>query len=105
MTEANVRLLAQQDPTANRMRAFGDDLRHAKALVADLTSVLKRLDEESSALTDAGVRIRAVLGPREPTRLGVVRERGAATDGDEGKRDGGKKRLHAVAPLQGLRQS
>ena len=37
--------LAQQDPLANQMRAWGDDFRRAKALVADLERVLKRLDE------------------------------------------------------------
>jgi hypothetical protein len=58
-----VRQLAQTDPTANRLRSFGDDLKHAKALVADLTTVLKRLDEEGAALTEAGVTMTYTLGP------------------------------------------
>ena len=55
--------LHQQDPLANRLRAFGEDVKHAKALVADLTSVLKRMDEESAALTESGVQMTYTLGP------------------------------------------
>lgn len=66
MTElpiSHVRVLAQTDPLANRLRSFGDDLKHAKALTADLTSVLKRLDEEAASLTEAGVTMTYTLGP------------------------------------------
>jgi hypothetical protein len=60
---ANVRVLAQQDPLANRLRTFGDDLKRAKALTADLETVLKRLDDEASSLTEAGVTMTYTLGP------------------------------------------
>lgn len=53
----------QGDPTANRMRAWGDDLKHAKALVADLETVLRRLDEGAESLSEAGVRMTYTLGP------------------------------------------
>jgi hypothetical protein len=59
----NVRLLAQTDPLANRLRGFGDDLKHARALVADLTTVLRRMDEEAAALEEAGVTLTYTLGP------------------------------------------
>lgn len=60
---SHVRALAQTDPLANRLRNFGDDLKHAKALVADLTTVLERLDTDSAALTEAGVTMTYTLGP------------------------------------------
>jgi hypothetical protein len=76
----NVRLLAQTDPLANRLRGFGDDLKHARALVADLTTVLRRMDEEANALEEAGVTMTYTLGPigdsAAATRRDLERERG-----------------------------
>jgi hypothetical protein len=63
LDETELRQVAQTDPLANRLRAFGDDLRHAKALTADLTTVLKRMDEEAAALQEAGVTMTYTLGP------------------------------------------
>jgi hypothetical protein len=60
---SHVRVLAQTDPLANRLRTFGDDLRQAKQTVADLTHLLKRLDDEASSLTEAGVTMTYTLGP------------------------------------------
>lgn len=50
------------DPLANRLRTFGDDLKTAKTLVSDLTHILKRLDDEAAALTQAGVTMTYTLG-------------------------------------------
>jgi hypothetical protein len=63
LDENELRQVAQSDPLANRLRSFGDDLRHAKALTADLTTVLKRMDEEAAALQEAGVTMTYTLGP------------------------------------------
>jgi hypothetical protein len=63
LDQNDVHRIAQQDPLANRLRSFGDDIKHAKALTADLTTVLKRLDEEAQALTEAGVTMTYTLGP------------------------------------------
>jgi hypothetical protein len=63
LDETELRSIAQSDPLANRLRAFGDDLRHAKALTADLEHVLKRMDEEAQALEEAGVTMTYTLGP------------------------------------------
>jgi hypothetical protein len=63
LDENELRTIAQGDPLANRLRQFGDDLRHAKALTADLTTVLKRMDEEAAALEEAGVTMTYTLGP------------------------------------------
>jgi hypothetical protein len=60
---ANVRVLAQQDPLANRLRSFGDDLKRARTLTADLEHVLKRMDEEASSLEAEGVTMTYTLGP------------------------------------------
>jgi hypothetical protein len=75
---ANVRVLAQTDPLANRLRSFGDDLKHAKAIVHDLTHLLKRMDEEAAALEEAGVTMTYTLGPigdsAAATRRDLARE-------------------------------
>jgi hypothetical protein len=75
-----VRAIAQTDPLANRLRSFGDDLKHARALVADLTTVLRRMDEEANALEEAGVTMTYTLGPigdsAAATRRDLERERG-----------------------------
>jgi hypothetical protein len=63
LNQDDIRMVAQQDPLANRLRTFGQDLKHAKALVADLTTVLKRMDEEAAALNEAGVTMTYTLGP------------------------------------------
>jgi hypothetical protein len=63
LDENELRTVAQSDPLANRLRSFGDDLRHAKALTADLTTVLKRMDDEAAALQEAGVTMTYTLGP------------------------------------------
>jgi hypothetical protein len=63
LDDTDLRTVAQTDPLANRLRSFGDDLRHAKALTADLTTVLKRMDEEAAALNEAGVSMTYTLGP------------------------------------------
>jgi hypothetical protein len=63
LDQNDVHRIAQQDPLANRLRSFGDDLKHAKALTADLTTVLKRLDEEAYALEQEGVTMTYTLGP------------------------------------------
>jgi hypothetical protein len=63
LDDNELRTVAQSDPLANRLRSFGDDLKHAKALTADLTSVLKRMDEEAAALNEAGVTMTYTLGP------------------------------------------
>jgi hypothetical protein len=63
LDDTELRTIAQTDPLANRLRSFGDDLRHAKALTADLTSVLKRMDDEAEALEEAGVTMTYTLGP------------------------------------------
>jgi hypothetical protein len=52
LDENELRTVAQSDPLANRLRSFGDDLRHAKALTADLTTVLKRMDDEAACRRD-----------------------------------------------------
>jgi hypothetical protein len=59
---ANVRVLAQTDPLANRLRAFGDDLKRAKTLVADLERVLKLLDGNAELLRNDGVAMTYTLG-------------------------------------------
>ncbi len=59
----HVRVLAQTDPIANRLRSFGDDLRTAKAMVHDLTHLLKRIDEEANALEKDGITMTVTLGP------------------------------------------
>jgi hypothetical protein len=61
--KTSIHKLAQTDPIANRLRSFGQDLKHAKALTADLTTVLKRMDEEAAALNEAGVTMTYTLGP------------------------------------------
>jgi hypothetical protein len=75
-----VRAIAQTDPLANRLRSFGDDLKHARALVADLTTVLRRMDEEANALEEAGVTMTYTLGPigdsAAATRRDLERDRG-----------------------------
>ena len=58
-----VHAISQSDPTANRLRSFGEDLRKAKHRVDELTQILKRLDEESAALQEAGVTMTYTLGP------------------------------------------
>jgi hypothetical protein len=63
LDQDELRTVAQSDPLANRLRSFGDDLRHARALVADLTTVLRRMDEEANALEEAGVTMTYTLGP------------------------------------------
>jgi hypothetical protein len=63
LNQDELRTISQSDPLANRLRSFGDDLKHAKALTADLTSVLKRMDEEAAALQEAGVTMTYTLGP------------------------------------------
>jgi hypothetical protein len=63
LDQNELRTIAQQDPLANRLRSFGDDLKHARALVADLTTVLRRMDEEAAALEEAGVTMTYTLGP------------------------------------------
>lgn len=60
---ADVQQMAQTDPLANRLRHFGDDLKHAKALVYDLETVLARMDRDSAELTEAGVTMTYTLGP------------------------------------------
>jgi hypothetical protein len=80
LDQAELRTIAQQDPLANRLRSFGDDLKHARALVADLTTVLRRMDEEANALEEAGVTMTYTLGPigdsAAATRRDLERERG-----------------------------
>jgi hypothetical protein len=80
LDETELRTVAQTDPLANRLRSFGDDLRHAKALTADLTTVLKRMDEEAAALQEAGVTMTYTLGPigdaAAATRRDLHRDRG-----------------------------
>jgi hypothetical protein len=80
LDETELRTVAQTDPLANRLRSFGDDLRHAKALTADLTTILKRMDEEAQALQEAGVTMTYTLGPigdsAAATRRDLERERG-----------------------------
>jgi hypothetical protein len=63
LDDNELRTVAQSDPLANRLRSFGDDLKHARALTADLTTVLKRMDEEAQALQEAGVTMTYTLGP------------------------------------------
>jgi hypothetical protein len=63
LNQDELRTVAQSDPLANRLRTFGDDLKHARALVADLTSVLRRMDDEAAALEEAGVTMTYTLGP------------------------------------------
>jgi hypothetical protein len=63
LDDTELRTVAQSDPLANRLRSFGDDLKHAKALTTDLTTVLKRMDEEAAALQEAGVTMTYTLGP------------------------------------------
>ena len=53
----------QGDPIANRLHNFGDTLRKAKTRLHELEALLKTLDEEAAALTDAGVTITYTLGP------------------------------------------
>lgn len=60
---SHVRVLAQRNPLANRLRAYGDDLLTAKAMIHDLTHLLKRLDEEAAALTEQGLTMTVTLGP------------------------------------------
>lgn len=62
MTADAVRQLAQQDPLANRMRAYGDDIRRAKIMVEDLTTILRRLDETGADLAEAGITLNYTLG-------------------------------------------
>jgi hypothetical protein len=80
LDDTELRTVAQTDPLANRLRSFGDDLRHAKALTADLTTVLKRMDEEAAALNEAGVSMTYTLGPigdaAAATRRDLHRDRG-----------------------------
>jgi hypothetical protein len=80
LDDTELRTVAQTDPLANRLRSFGDDLRHAKALTADLTTVLKRMDEEAAALEEAGVTMTYTLGPigdaAAATRRDLHRDRG-----------------------------
>jgi hypothetical protein len=80
LNQDELRTVAQSDPLANRLRSFGDDLRHAKALTADLTTVLKRMDEQANALNEAGVTMTYTLGPigdsAAATRRDLERERG-----------------------------
>jgi hypothetical protein len=79
LDDTELRMVAQSDPLANRLRSFGDDLKHAKALVADLTTVLRRMDEEAAALEEAGVTMTYTLGPigdsAAATRRDIERER------------------------------
>jgi hypothetical protein len=63
LDQNELRTVAQSDPLANRLRSFGDDLKHARALVADLTTVLRRMDDEAAALEEAGVTMTYTLGP------------------------------------------
>jgi hypothetical protein len=63
LNQDELRTVAQTDPLANRLRSFGDDLKHARALVADLTTILRRMDEEATALEEAGVTMTYTLGP------------------------------------------
>ena len=60
---SHVRVLAQTDPIANRLHNFGDTLRKAKTRLHELEALLKTLDEEAAALTDAGVTMTYTLGP------------------------------------------
>jgi hypothetical protein len=80
LNQDDIRMVAQSDPLANRLRTFGDDLKHAKALTADLTTVLKRMDEEAAALEEAGVTMTYTLGPigdaAAATRRDLHRDRG-----------------------------
>jgi hypothetical protein len=80
LNQDELRTITQTDPLANRLRSFGDDLKHAKALVADLTTVLRRMDEEATALEEAGVTMTYTLGPigdsAAATRRDLERERG-----------------------------
>jgi hypothetical protein len=80
LNQDELRTITQTDPLANRLRSFGDDLRHAKALTADLTTVLKRMDEQANALNEAGVTMTYTLGPigdsAAATRRDLERERG-----------------------------
>jgi hypothetical protein len=90
-----VRTLAQGDPLANRMRSFGDDLKHAKALTADLTTVLKRMDAEAQALEEAGVTMTYTLGP--------IGDAAAACRRDLHKQRGPEFKLPTEKPLPPIR--
>jgi hypothetical protein len=63
LDQNDVHRIAQQDPLANRLRSFGDDLLIAKQFVNDLTLALARLDNEAAALNEAGVTMTYTLGP------------------------------------------
>jgi hypothetical protein len=82
LDDTELRTIAQTDPLANRLRSFGDDLKHAKALTADLEHVLKRMDEEAEALEEAGVTMTYTLGPigdaAAATRRDLHKDRGPA---------------------------
>jgi hypothetical protein len=63
LDDNELRTIAQTDPLANRLRAFGDDLKKAKLMVEGLTATLKRMDDEAEALEEAGVTMTYTLGP------------------------------------------
>lgn len=79
--ELAIRRIGQTDPTANRMRAWGDDLKHAKALVADLETVLRRLDEGAASLGEAGITMTYTLGPVGDAAATVRRTMDTPTNG------------------------
>jgi hypothetical protein len=60
---ANVRVLAQQDPVQNMTALYAEDAQNARRHIADLTRLLKQLDEGKEKLAEHGITVDVDLGP------------------------------------------
>lgn len=60
---ADVRALSQQDPLANRLRAFGDNVKTMRAMLDDATRLARTLDTEADSLREQGITITLDFGP------------------------------------------
>lgn len=57
-----IRQLAQQDPTSNRLRAFGENVKTMRAMLDDATRLARQLDEEAESLRQQGITITLDFG-------------------------------------------
>jgi hypothetical protein len=63
LDDNELRAISQQDPVPNMVALYAEDAQSAKRHIADLTRLLRQLDEGRDKLAEHGITVDVDLGP------------------------------------------